>query len=190
MKPRSLPMEIPSYARPYLGMVIFTSAFAFALPYAGLRPIQFIDPPAMVIMCLTTYLPAAFLWWQAKVPPAKVLLVLSVPAGIMCCVAGMHGILHLGVRESYSLGANSAVMLLTVLYSTVIAFFGYMLDQKDKDNFGTLPLKNIILPILFTVGTLYLIAVGTAEANLTAGTAFFSEEIFIFFIAIFAALTL
>ena len=81
-------------------------------------------------------------------------------------------------------------MLLTVIYSTFIAFVGYMLDQQDKGFFGTLPLKLIILSFLLTGGTLYSIAAAGAESNFSEVTAFFSEDIFFFFIAILAALTL
>ena len=189
MKPSSLPKKLPSSARPYLGMGIFAFGFALALSSSGLELNQLLDPRAAAVIWGTTILPAAFLSRQ-KVPHGKSLLVLSIPAGIICCVVGMHALLHLGDRELSGIGANSATMLLTVLYSTLIAFLGYMFDHQDKNCSTMLSVKIILVPVLLSVGTLYWIANGLAESNLVSVTTYFDAEIFLFFIAFFAALTL
>ena len=148
MKPSSLTVKLPSSARPYLGMGIFAFGLALVLSSRGLGLPLLFDPKATAAIWGTTILPAAFLWWQ-KVPPGKSLLVLSNPAGIICCVIGMHTLLHSGDRELTAIGGGSATMLLTVLYSTNIAFMGYMFGQQDENCSSTISVKKFLCPFCY-----------------------------------------
>ena len=102
----------------------------------------------------------------------------------------MHALLHLGDRELSGIGENSATMLLTVLYSTLIASLGYMFNHQDTNCSTTLSVASILVPVLLSLGTLYWIANGLSEVNRVSATAYFDPEIFLFFIAFFAALKL